>query len=79
LPPATVAVAVAVKRPAVSLATNAGEATRPSAPVVAVAWLLPPTKLPVGAFSACGSVNVTVTPARGCPRASSTRARSAWR
>ena len=75
------ALAVAVKLPAWSLAARRGEVAMPRGPVVAVAWVEPPVKvapappLPAEAPAAEAepSVNVTVAPATGLPEALRTR------
>jgi hypothetical protein len=66
--------AVALKRPAVLLATSAGEAAQPRASVSRVAWLSPPRKLAPAPVAAEGSVKVTLAPSTGWPVASTTRA-----
>src|SRR5439155_14496578 len=73
LPPPVTA-AVAAKLPALPFATTAGDVARPFASVVAVAWLAPPANVAPAPVAACGSVNVTVAPSTGPPRASPTRA-----
>ena len=77
---------VAVNDPAVVFAVNAGEVATPLASVVAVAWVLPSSKLalatalvPQAPPVAEPSVNVTVAPTTGLPLASSTRTAAAAR
>jgi hypothetical protein len=80
-----ITVAVAVTAPLEASALKPGEVAIPSASVSSVAWVVPSSKLALGAAAepapapapAAGPrPNVTLTPTRGFPLASSTRTAS---
>jgi hypothetical protein len=75
VPPGTVA--VAVKRPAVPLATRTGDLAVPDTSVSAVVWApAPPRKAAVAPDGPVETVKVTVAPSIGEPASSSTCTRS---